>query len=538
MERLTFGYGVPRRQVDSPEIRQPAQPLSEDHVRPSVLDPLPGESSDWAYFGLLAFTAVLFFRPQDQLPVLERLHLAEVSAVIGLAAMSVKRLVRRLPLVSISPELIGLVTFGLVLVATTPFSFWPGGSVEVLTGLYLKVLLIVVLMINSLNTPLRLRRFTWLIVLASAYISLRAVLDYVRGVNIVEGSRVAGAVRGIFGNPNDLALNMVAFLPFAALLALLATRAPRAIRGAYGPKHGGATGPSPLPVRSARRTRPGRPAATGQRLAAGLAVLLMLMAIVFTKSRGGFLGLAAMIVVLVYYGQRLKPGVAAAAIVLLVALVPLLPSSFWMRMSSITDPSEDQTGSRAARRQVMIEAAEVFVDRPLTGIGAGQFKNYNPPDRLERWREAHDVWLQVASETGIFGLLTFGYLVAAAFRAAFWSRRRLAAYGQASKKREAATPSDRAPTEPDAASPVPAAPGPQDSTDLGILHLHASALVPSLVGWFVCAIFASVAYNWTFYYLLGLSIVTRDLTRDALAARSVETASIRRARSMPRALAS
>ena len=31
-----------------------------------------------------------------------------------------------------------------------------------------------------------------------------------------------------------------------------------------------------------------------------------------------------------------------------------------------------------------------------------------------------------------------------------------------------------------------------------------------LIGWFVCAFFASVAYGWTFYYLLALLVATRD----------------------------
>jgi len=33
------------------------------------------------------------------------------------------------------------------------------------------------------------------------------------------------------------------------------------------------------------------------------------------------------------------------------------------------------------------------------------------------------------------------------------------------------------------------------------------------VGWFVSALFASVAYNWTFYYVLGLSVTARDIVR-------------------------
>jgi putative inorganic carbon (hco3(-)) transporter len=514
MERLTFGYGVPRRHVDAPEVRSRVEPPAEDQVHAVLADPLPGESSDWAYFGLLAFTAVLFFRPQDQFPFLEPVHLAELSAVVGLTAMAAKRLVRRLPLVHATAELWGLVAFGTVLVATTPFSFWPGGSVEVITGLYLKVLLIVVLMMNSLNTPTRLQQFTWLVVVASSYISTRAVVDYLRGVNLVEGGRVAGAVQGIFGNPNDLALNMVVFLPFAALYGLLATHRRTARRAKR--------------VGSIASRAPS--AAVGQRLFGAAAVFAMLMAIVFTKSRGGFLGLASMVLVLVHYGRRLKPGLAVAVVVLLVAMVPLLPTSFWARMSSITDPSEDVTGSRAARREVMLEAAQVFVERPLTGIGAGQFKNYNPPGKVERWREAHDVWLQVASETGIFGLLVFGYLVVAAFRAALWSRRRLAEFGRTTRRRPSTVPAgrsapapgqaddDTAPTDGSAPSTSPLV----DSTDLRVLRLHASALVPSLVGWFVCAFFASVAYNWTFYYLLGLCVVTRDLTRAALAVRAVD----------------
>ena len=400
--------------------------------------------------------------------------------------------------------------------------------------MYLKVLLIVVLMMNSLNTPLRLRRFTWLILLASAYISLRAVLDYVRGVNIIEGGRVAGAVKGIFGNPNDLALNMVALMPFAALLALLALKrplapAPSRVTG-RGKKTPGADAGPGTRARGTSRS-PGQPSLTLPRLAAAAIVLIMLLAVVFTKSRSGFLGLAAMMAVLVYYGQRLKPGVATVALVLLVALLPLLPSSFWARMSSITDESADATGSRSARRQVAIEAVDVFLERPFTGIGPGQFKNYNPPGRVERWREAHNVWLQVASETGLFGLLAFLYLVVSAFRAAFWSRSQLQQFlrtgttsGTARRGRRAGHARE------DAVSPPAFV---AESTDLGILRLQATALVPSLVGWFVCAMFASVAYNWTFYYLLGLCIATRVLTRDAIAAR-ITAAAPPRSDALPR----
>jgi hypothetical protein len=43
----------------------------------------------------------------------------------------------------------------------------------------------------------------------------------------------------------------------------------------------------------------------------------------------------------------------------------------------------------------------------------------------------------------------------------------------------------------------------------------ATAVGPSLVGWFVCALFASVALSWTLYYVLAIAAATRDVARAA-----------------------
>jgi hypothetical protein len=51
-----------------------------------------------------------------------------------------------------------------------------------------------------------------------------------------------------------------------------------------------------------------------------------------------------------------------------------------------------------------------------------------------------------------------------------------------------------------------------------MLRAHSVAMAAGLTGWFVCSLFASVAYNWTFYYLLALIAAGRELTRDRLAA--------------------
>jgi len=99
------------------------------------------ERYDWDYLWMLAFTALLFFRPQDQIPGLEALHLAELTAIGGLAAMVVRRLSAGQTIAHINGEVIGVLALGAVIVLTIPFSFWPGGSLKLFSDIYVKDLI-------------------------------------------------------------------------------------------------------------------------------------------------------------------------------------------------------------------------------------------------------------------------------------------------------------------------------------------------------------------------------------------------------------
>src|SRR5215831_4175959 len=266
-ERLAFGGTRPIRAA-RPRVAEPAA---------AALADVPPDRDGRAFTCLLLFTAVLFLRPQDILPPLEVLHLAEVFAVAALIALFGGRLARRAPLSRVTPELVAVLLLGAVILGTAPFSIWVGGSVAVFTDLYAKVILIYLLAVNVLSSPKRLERMTWVLVLVVGYVGFRAMLDYVRGVNLIgHGTRVQGSVGGIMQNPNDLALNMVAFLPLAVLFVFEAATVLR-------------------------------------RLVAAVCVLGMLGAIVASGSRGGFLGMAAMLLVLAVVQARRRPGVVVAA---------------------------------------------------------------------------------------------------------------------------------------------------------------------------------------------------------------------------------
>jgi O-antigen ligase len=195
--------------------------------------------------------------------------------------------------------------------------------------------------------------------------------------------------------------------------------------------------------------------------------------------------------------------------------LPLVPGTYWHRLSSITDDSKDDFGSSEARRTLMSESIQAFIENPLTGVGAGNFKDWNPEGRDQAWHEAHNVLLQVAAELGILGLAVFGFLLARAFLAVTQTRRFLRR-----ARRAAAPPRPHAPARPVRGVTKIAA------ADASLLDAHSAAMAASLVGFFVCAFFASVAYNWTFYYLLALAATPRDILRSRVAvqrpARSAE----------------
>ena len=462
-ERLTFNLGGGRRELrDRIDWVRPPERGTLSDAAALYLPPI--ERPNWGFWGVFAFTALLFFRPQDTVPAIEPLHLPEVVAIVALVAMVGHRISRSLPLVRISPEVIGVAGLAAVMLVTSPFSVWPGGAIGTFTDIYFKVVLVFILMVNSVRSVRALRWFTWLILAAMGYVAFRGTLDYFTGNNLIRGERLHGSISGLMGNPNDLAMNMVTFLPLAAMIAI------------------------------AR----GRPVT---RALAGVITVLMMATIIFTKSRAGLLGLAAVLAMIVYEGRKLQPRLASMALVALLAASPLMPGWFWSRMSSITNAEEDETGSRQARKDLMWEGWQTFLAFPLTGVGAGQFKNYNPPGRLEPWRETHNVPLQIAAELGIFGLIAFVVLIVQAVAALRWTRR---VFGTIHSR----------PRPPTTGPPMLHITDAFRPEERDWMRMHTCAMSASLVGWLVCAQFASVGYYWTFYYLFALIVAGRELARD------------------------
>ena len=90
-----------------------------------------------------------------------------------------------------------------------------------------------------------------------------------------------------------------------------------------------------------------------------------------------------MSVVLGVLAARRRPGFVVVGVLVVLCALPIVPGSYWRRIASITDESKDDVESSQARRRLMGESADAFIANPLTGVGAGMFKNWNPPTRQE-----------------------------------------------------------------------------------------------------------------------------------------------------------
>jgi O-antigen ligase len=202
------------------------------------------------------------------------------------------------------------------------------------------------------------------------------------------------------------------------------------------------------------------------------------------------------LVMILLQAGRLRPVLLSTALVGVLAVPVLMPQSLWTRVSSIVNPEDDETGSRAARKVLLEDGWNAFLEHPFTGVGAGQFQNYNPPDRQELWRETHNVELQILSELGLIGFAAFVWLRVRAGYTLFTTWRAL-------------RPGRRGP------DPVAEAALLPDEREW--MRSHVAACIAAFAGWLVCAQFASIGFYWTLYYVLALIVAAREILTRRLA---------------------
>ena len=160
-----------------------------------------------------------------------------------------------------------------------------------------------------------------------------------------------------------------------------------------------------------------------RRLLAGLSVALLLGGVLLTRSRGAFLILVVLLVLAAAL-RLVRPRRLLVALTAGALLIPVVAPSYLARIGSIagvvglvggrgTEPDPAMRG----RVTEMLSAFAAFSDHPVLGVGPGQYMPYYSvryqalPEislrELPTPRRAHDLYLEIAAETGLVGLVVF-----------------------------------------------------------------------------------------------------------------------------------
>src|ERR1044072_3234360 len=191
------------------------------------------DGSQAAFNALVAFTFVLLLSPQAWFPVLKLIRIAFLAGGIAMAAHVMERTAHKQPITPLAPEIgiaLALVFWSTI---TIPMSYWPGGSIHLLTDQYLKAIAFFWLLATIISTPARMRGLAWSLTLCAIPLAATGIWHYLSG-DVMKTSqdglvRVVGyqGSSGLTGNPNDLALMLNLIIPLTGALALSSRGATR-----------------------------------------------------------------------------------------------------------------------------------------------------------------------------------------------------------------------------------------------------------------------------------------------------------------------
>ncbi|MGD9562326.1 MAG: O-antigen ligase family protein [Pyrinomonadaceae bacterium] len=320
----------------------------------------------FTFAGIFFFTLVLYFRPYELIPALSGFDsIAWIAAVATLAIYLPTQITVEGSLTALPIEIKCILFMTAWALLTIPIAKDPALAWATFNDTFIKVVLIFIVMVNTLRTPLRIKALMWLGIGVGLMLSWQAVDLYMKGEFHTEGYRVSVDFGGMFGNPNDMSIHLVMFIPLAVALGAAARN-------------------------------------LGAKLFFFISAVVMTAGSFVTQSRGAFLGLVAVSAVLVWKmgrRQRLKATLIAGLVG--VTTILLAPGNYGIRILSIFLPSLDPVGSSDQRTDLLWRSILVSLRNPW-GIGMGNFEIvgvYN--------LGTHNGFTQVSAELGLLAFAAY-----------------------------------------------------------------------------------------------------------------------------------
>ena len=144
------------------------------------------------------------------------------------------------------------------------------------------------------------------------------------------------------------------------------------------------------------------------------AIIIMIVALIFTKSRGGILSFLVSIIflgIIFFLRGSLKKHLWTISLIIIITLI----FGFWIGFTPVFDRYLNfsmKEELEEGRFSIWKSTYNIFKDYPILGTGFGSFVYVFPSYSLRsnqlEVNHAHNDWLELLSDTGILGLLTMG----------------------------------------------------------------------------------------------------------------------------------
>lgn len=153
------------------------------------------------------------------------------------------------------------------------------------------------------------------------------------------------------------------------------------------------------------------------------AMVVSVFAIIASYSRGAFLAIAA-IALMLLWRSRGRALMLAFGVIMIPVVMQFMPEEYFERLGTIR--TYEQDASAMGRINAWHFAWNLAGDRPIVGGGFDAFdpelfKHYAPNPLI--YQDAHSIYFEILGEQGFVGLALFLGLFVATFRTAGWLRR-------------------------------------------------------------------------------------------------------------------
>src|SRR5215469_12917263 len=196
------------------ELDYVSLPLSAGSPAQPATPVVPGRATQASFFFLWLFTVAIYARPEDMFPAIAPLHLTFVLGLCSGLMYVAAWLSGRVRIVwSREVRIVLLLTAWYAL--GLPFALWRGGSLEVLTQVWSKTLLIFLLLTQTLLNARRIQVLLWAIILSELVVTGFSIMQSSQVVWV--GERLSGVNQGILGW-NFLGFEVALTIPYIAAL--------------------------------------------------------------------------------------------------------------------------------------------------------------------------------------------------------------------------------------------------------------------------------------------------------------------------------